>query len=301
MLAVLLSSVLTVAFNIRRVEPQTREVGVQVGDWAKYGVTQGYDTDDPLPLSDFRLAFSNLKYSYLRSFRVEVLSVTGTNITFQVTSYCGNGTEMSNVDWMDVSSSVGPPLPFFTEAVLFVAADLTVGDQLVPNPMSRSVNATVTETCVGVEREVNRVISATAHSLMGPLPSKDMYIINSETCMFLDRATGVLVEANDTVQIDRVEVGPYLIGLPDFAVDAGYHCHTETWTQIVMTETNMWSPPVPSWLQWQLYVAVAVVIVSLGAVIYLLKKRKPRVTTPSPLESADKISSAAATRLEEIW
>lgn len=289
MLTVLLSTALTLTFKVQPIEAQTREVGIQVGNWAKYGVTQGYATDDPSPFEGFRLVYSCLRYSYLRYFRIEVLSVTGTNITFQVTSYCKNGTEMSNVDWMDVSKSVGPPLPFFTEAVLFVAADLTVGDQLVPNLMSPSVNATAMQTCVGVEREVNFVIDGTARSMIRASPPKEEYIVNSKTYMFLDRATGVLVESNTTALFHRIELGMGYHQLP-----GGYVYETESWIQIAMEETNIWSPPVPFWLQWQFYAAVAVVVVvSLGGVVYLLKKRKPRVITPPPIEGADKISSTS--------
>ena len=222
---------LTLAFNIQPAEAQTRKVGVKVGDWAKYEVTHNYTTND----SNYQPQFADIEY-----FKTEVLSVTGMNITFQTTTYFKNGTEMSKVMSMDISGgSIGGPPPWILfQAFLFVAANLTVGDTLRPDPSSYVINATLMRTYAGAQREVNFVCHRSTFSIIRLTPPpREEFISDSTTYMFWDKATGVLVETNQTKKITCIE-----LDLNNHPLPGGYVYMTKIFTQMTMKETNIWSP-----------------------------------------------------------
>jgi len=200
--------------------PAERKVGVKVGDWAKYEVTHNYTTNDP----NYQPQFADIEY-----FKTEVLSVTGMNITFQTTTYFKNGTEMSKVMWIDIDSgSIGGPPPWiFVQAFFFIAANLTAGDTLRPDPSSY---------VAGAEREVNFVCRRSTFSIIRLTPPREKFIFDSTTYMFWDRATGALVEANQTRTTTCIE-----LDLNNHPLPGGYVYVTNIFTQMTMKETNIWS------------------------------------------------------------
>jgi len=227
MLTLLLTGILTLAFNIQLAEAQTRKVGVKVGDWAKYEVAYNYTTNDPTS------PFYHPEFAYIEHFKTEVLSVSGTNITFRATTYFENGTEVSKVMWIDISINVIPIPSFFWGAILFTAANLTAGDTLTPNPSSDVVNATLMRTYAGAEREVNFVYRRRTSSIIRATPPKEQSVDDSTTYMFWDRATGVLVEANDTTIYYRIE-----LDLNNRPLPGGYVYVTKIFIQMTMKETK---------------------------------------------------------------
>jgi len=192
-----------------------RNVGVKVGDWAKYDVIFHYSTDDPNPpISPPPTEVVDIEYLLLT-----IVSVTGMNVTFEATIHLRNGTEVSSVSWLDVSSgqtyygltmSTGP----------LIAANLTAGDKVYLNPYSPTINSTVMCVYAGLEREVNCLI------LMVNATGPYGYWMVGEYEICWDRASGILDELRMNVEyIDIAE---------------GYR--TQMLYRVVITETNIWSP-----------------------------------------------------------
>jgi len=220
MLTLLLTSILTLAYNIRLVNAELRIVGVKVGDWSKYEAAYNYTTNEPTSPPFYYPWFAYIEY-----FKTEVLSVTGTNITFQTTTYYKDGAEVPQVMWLDISGNLIAPPPFFIHAILFIAANLIVGDTLTPNPSSYVINATLMRTYAGAQREVNFVCHR-SHLSFIRLNPREEFLIDTTMYMFWDRATGVLVEANETTSVTNISEG----------------YETKIFTQMKMKETNIWSP-----------------------------------------------------------
>ena len=224
MLVLLLVGTVPLTFNIepvkgkpaeimvsdKRLEIQTapeRVPGVHVGDWAKYDLAVNYSTNDPHPpVSPPPPGIREIEY-----YKVEVLSLTGTNITFQTIIHFKNGTETTMVTWTDISgaSPMGPPF--------FIAANLSAGDPVYLNRPSPTINATLMRSYAGVQREVNYIHM---ESDISPAP----YRAHSLAEIYWDRATGILDELIKTMQYQKI---------PE-------HYLTHVFVRLLMKETNIW-------------------------------------------------------------
>jgi len=125
MLTLLLTSMLTLAFNIYlvRAELTDRKVGVSVGYWIQYGISVMWESNDPnattpqYVLDSQQLVFSSNV----------VQSVSGTNVTFSRIMLFKNGTEKSETRWIDVDSGhagTGSASGYLS----FIAANLSAGE-----------------------------------------------------------------------------------------------------------------------------------------------------------------------------
>ena len=193
-----------------------RNVGVKVGDWAKYDVTLNYSTNDPSPpISPPPTEVVDIEY-----FLLTVVSVTGTNVTFETTIHLRNGTEVSSVSWLDVSSGqtyYGMTMPTGP----LIAANLTAGDKVYLNPYSPTINSTFMGVYAELEREVNCLMQMVNTS--GPRG----YWMVGEMKICWDRASGILDE--QSMDMWYIEIAE------------GYRTHMLL--RMVITETNIWTRP----------------------------------------------------------
>ena len=178
-----------------------RSAGVKAGDWARYSIEANYSTNDP---SQPIVPAPGL--TEWESLRLTVLSVAGTNVTYEQTIRFENSTEESSVWWIDVNS--GQIRYGLTSTGIFIAANLTAGDQVYSNPMAPTINYTVTRFYAGMQREVNYV-GAT--------------IYYGEIEYLWDRTSGILVELKAE---EEYTMGEY---------------RTYFFLHLIMSETNVWS------------------------------------------------------------
>jgi hypothetical protein len=192
----------------------TRVPGVAEGDWAIYDVTFDFTTNDPNPpiLSPF---FGEIEYV-----RVDVLSVVGTNVTYQSIMHFENGTELSAVSWLNVSS--GETEYGFTGIGVFIAANLTAGDELYLNPFwSMTINDTTVGTYAGDQREANWF--CLTQNFTYPYSQQTQSISYS---ILWDKLSGIFVLMNESVSI----------------IDAAKGYITNMTVSFIITETNIWKP-----------------------------------------------------------
>jgi hypothetical protein len=202
-------------FNVLATPP-SRSVGVKVGDWAKYNLTFDFSTNDPQPpITPFPV--DNFEHEYVL---LKVVSVTGTNVTYETTIRYRNGTEISSVSWLDVSSGQ----TYFGSSMsmgILIGANLTASEKVYLNPYALTINSTVTGIYAGLEREVNCLILSTNAS--GP-PG---YWIVGKTGIFWDKVSGILCEQSMEAWYTKIE--------------EGYKTHMLL--RIVIMETNIWTCP----------------------------------------------------------
>ncbi|MDH5448323.1 MAG: hypothetical protein OEY24_08040 [Candidatus Bathyarchaeota archaeon] len=209
-LTLILIAGLALAFDVQEVLAEQREVGVEVGDWATYDVTVNYTTNDPDP----PIPPPPLGAREIESYKAEVESVSGTNITFQVIIRFNNGTETSWRMVTDVASTLGHSFP-----TLFIAANLSAGDTIYKEPHSPVINATLTRRYAEAERKVN--YWGQESNWTSPYRSIQQVI---EMHLYWDRATGICDEWIDEREITKLEQG--------FV--------TYMFTGVVIKETNVW-------------------------------------------------------------
>lgn len=148
-LMLLLIGRLTLAFNIQTVgaEPVERKVGVNVGDWARYGdIAVSFVSNDPsTPVWIQPYAFD------IEWLTAIVQTIIGTEITFQAVIYYKNGTEQTQTLSIDVDTGYGVGVFYF------ISADLDAGERIYGAPHHPIINETVSRLYAGVAREVNHV------------------------------------------------------------------------------------------------------------------------------------------------
>jgi hypothetical protein len=191
-----------------------RVPGVKAGDWVKYAVFVNYTTDNPNS-SVQPSQFEDLEY-----YKVIIMSVVNTNVTYDTILHSRNGTEMSMLSWIDVSSgemNYGAVAEFGP----LIAANLTAGDKVYLNQFAPTLNTTESGIYAGSEREVNCLyISQNLTYPSSPLQEYFEY----DLCW--DRASGIFVAINETA----------------IMTDLGRGYTTFITLKLVITETNLWSP-----------------------------------------------------------
>jgi hypothetical protein len=188
--------------------------GVKAGDWVKYAISVNYTTDDPNPPVNIP-EIEDLEY-----YKVIILSVVGTNVTYDTIMHFRNGTEMSMPSWIDVSSgemNYGAVAEFGP----VIAANLTAGDKVYLNQFAPTLNTTEMGTYAGSEREVNYLYIS--QNLTYPGSPQQQYF---EYDLCWDRTSGIFVAINETA----------------FMTDSDKGYTTSITLKLFITETNIWSP-----------------------------------------------------------
>jgi hypothetical protein len=220
-------------------------VGVEAGDWVKYGqitVTWTGNVTEPSYVTETK------KIDWTR---MDVLSVVGTTASLNQTVHFNNDTQTFQSLVIDIQSSNSAGNSYL------IASNLTAGDPLTPQTPGTTINQTVTGLYAGANRKVNMI------NYKGNLTSAQVnYPFEYKT--YWDQSTGVMVELyiNGT---DMTHSGAY----EEISFKA--------------VETNLWSASAPDIIQNNLiYIiaGIAVVIIIVAATI-ILRRRKP----PSPQQT----------------
>jgi len=188
--------------------------GVKAGDWAKYAASINYTTNDPNP----PLTLSQIED--LEYYKTNILSVIGTNVTYETVMHFRNGTEMTMPDSIDVSSGEMD----YGASFLFgpvIAANLTAGDKVYLNQFAPPLNTTEMGTYAGSQREVNCLYIS--QNWTYPYSGQQQYF---EYDLCWDRASGVFVAINETL----------------IFTDSSKGYITFITINFIITETNIWNP-----------------------------------------------------------
>jgi hypothetical protein len=110
--------------------------------------------------------------------RIDVENVSGTTITFNLTTQFNNGTQTPQTLTVNVATNS-------MNGFFFIASNLKSGDRLTNGTISSIINQTTTGTYAGATRNVN-VVNITTTSL-------GYLTITSRICW--DQTTGIMVEA----------------------------------------------------------------------------------------------------------
>lgn len=214
-------------------------VGVKVGDWVKYEVSASGNVSEGF--GDF---------DQTEWMKGEVLSVSGTNVTMQITAHYKNGSA-DKVDKLigDIAGSSG------NLSFILVPAGLKAGDAIPmsmfgSNPTNLVINDTVSRTYAGASRSVNH---------FGMSASGSGYSV--EVAAYWDQATGVLMELSMSTVTPEENMQ----------------------VSIKATETNMWSSGLFGTLSNPILIIsiASVIIVAIAAVIILMTRRPKPIPAPA--------------------
>jgi parallel beta-helix repeat protein len=193
-----------------------RKVGVNIGDWVKYGdFVVEWSSDDPSanPPSDYEF-WRSIEWT-----KTTVEAISGTTITFEFLIHLRDGTEQSSIGDIDVDTGVG--FPFY-----FISADLAAGYTTYaggigygPGP---KINETVLVEYLGTLRETNHLnLSRFYEDYFGWKNYRESYNF------YWDRATGVQTE---------------------YSYQRSFETGTEAYltaelTSFIIVDTNLWGTP----------------------------------------------------------
>jgi len=190
-------------------------VGVEVGDWAGYGdISFEYAsnvTGQEDPPEGMNMSWTD----------VEVLDVSGTNVTCRSTTIYTNGTEQIDIMWGDVATGEG------NIGIGVIPSNLGPGDEIPANltwfseePMRLTINGTVTRSYAGANREVNYV------NITSPVVHENFTLGTQKLFFCWDKETGVICEESFSYVIS------YTI------ITTNYYMNMSMLWR--MTATNMW-------------------------------------------------------------
>jgi hypothetical protein len=220
--------------------------GVKAGDWVKYGqITFAWTGNGTEPSY-----FTEIKK--LDWMRIDVISVTGTTASLNMTGHFNNGTQTFQSFDSDVQNSE-------LAGMYLVASNLTAGDPLSRQTPGTTINQTVTRLYAGANRNVN-VIEVRSNLTVASVNYPSEY----KVCW--DQSTGIMVETYSN-QTDPTNPGAY------------------EETSLKATETNLWSANALDLIQNNLlYVlaGIAVIIVIVAATIVLRRRKLPSSQPPLP-------------------
>ena len=203
----------SIMFNVLKMTP--RSVGVKEGDWAKYNVVFNYSTNDPEPPVPPPNSIVDIDYLLIK-----IVSVVGTNVTYESIIHYKNGTEQKSVSWLDVSTGLSYP-GFSIPYGPIVAANLSAGDKVYLNAYAPTINSTLIAFYAGMKREVNCFLQEVNMTIP---PNHRTF---GELAICWDRLSGILCEQKVEYHYINIENG----------------YETRMLLQAVITETNIWKKP----------------------------------------------------------
>jgi len=216
---------------------QERIVGVNVGDWFRYGdITVNWSSNDP----NATLPPNSEKLNETEWMLLSVENVSGTTITFQSTWHFKNGTEKIesgyiNIDTGDTENMGGAA----------ISANLEANDTLYTAYASK-INETVVRTYPDSVRETNHLNVTLEESLM------QYYHYRSDN-LYWDKQTGILVEQY-VEEIEQTE--EYL---------------TTYSASVRITESSVWVIP-----EFPIRTSMLLILIVLTVAIVLYKRRLPK-------------------------
>ena len=208
-----------------------RTVGVSSGDSFRYSESVSWSSNDPNAKPDPTLIDEN----NTQWIQIYVTSVSGTNITFQMTGHYKNGTEVGFGGWEDIRTGNG-----VNSSAFFISANLDIGESVFDG-VSSIINETVSRTYIGGGARDTNHFNASS--------SSENQTLNMN--YYWDKLTGALVE----LQFETVnQTGTY------------------TTTSLVDSQiiyTDLWT--VPEFPNWTL---TLIMLASLTPIILALSKRR---------------------------
>ena len=231
----------TLLVSIMPVSADNVAVGVQAGDWAKYGeISVTWWSSEAKPTPQLLVDWNNTEWV-----KIEVQSVSGTNITAVQTNHFKNGTENTETHTWNMTDRTRFLHSLWYAPDLFVIeANLSNGDLIKIE--SLTLTDTVSLKYAGRTREVNQMNTTFAQG------HEIIVTVNA----YWDKTTGILCELNET----------RLGALP------GRFSRTSMTTKIIAT--NLWAPT-PFWTEPLFWVITAVIIAAVaGPAIWVWRRRK---------------------------
>jgi len=215
---------------------QSRIVGVNVGDWFKYGEVSGsWSSDDPNAI------FPSLEFNYTDWMLISVEDISGTNITFQSTWHFTNGTEKIETGHIDIDTGEG------NMTLSAISANLSPNDPIYSSPgySTQKINGTIIRTYPDGVRDTNYMNITTEINQTG------LYQYISMT-WYWDKSSGMFVEMAQDVE-SQIEN------------------YTTSWSLLLrITESNVWViPEFPSVIILPIFVTATLIV----AIIY--RKKHP--------------------------
>ncbi len=187
--------------SIQNARAEDLAAGVKPGDWIKYRAVVNFMVSHPdQPPSESSVAGYVL---------VEVLSLIDYFVTSRFTLRLENGTVTSDVRNVSYRAIISPGY--------FIAANQSEGDLLDFGTLHLKINATLSQNCLGVEREVN-LVELLSNSTAGLGAWVETSLIYQ-----WDRASGVLIERSESHKSTSCE---------------GQFVHI--YEQIKIIDTNVW-------------------------------------------------------------
>lgn len=179
--SILLAATAPPLLSITKGASQLRKVGVNEGDWAKYGnITVTWSSNDPKAEPEPSLILANQTVW----FKHTVTKVEGSGITFRNETYFKSNETETNEAWVDIEQGFG------NGVLMFISSGLQNGSLLyVSSNPPLFINETLSRTYLGVKREVNHLNLTFNDNQTNP-PSFIQLSFN----YYWDRKTGILTE-----------------------------------------------------------------------------------------------------------
>lgn len=169
------------------VESVERVVGVEVGDWIKYGNFQvHWSSDDPIALEPTSDLIEHNNTDWVIN---TVKSISETRITFQTLTHFKNNTETTSVSHVDINTGEG------NGSFTFISANLIL-DESVYNSTEYAntwINETIQLVYMNTLRVTNHMVAGTTE-FWPDETSGTITTIAYEIEYFWDRTTGTLLE-----------------------------------------------------------------------------------------------------------
>ena len=236
-----LTSLLVVASVIANPE---RTVGVNVGDWFKYGdITVTWSSNDPNASKD-PYGMGSEMYNQTEWVSTEITGVSGTNVTIQSIQHFKNGTEEISAGWIDVDTGDG-----VNATTMIIGTNLNQGEPLYTAGYYSTwfINETITREYPGPDssRETNHINITYAYNHTIPPDTNVDYFYSMN--FYWDKSTGIMVE--DSFQVIN-QTGEYLTA----------------WSMTFkITESSVWVvPEFPNLVVWLAVIGIATAVLIFG-------------------------------------
>jgi len=211
-------SLIVLMFSSMNVSASTYTVGVNAGDWAGFGDISfeyasnmtGYE-EPPPEMNEMNVSWADM----------EILDVSGSNITGRSTTIYANGTERADVMSGNIATGEG------NLSIGLIPSNLGAGEEIPANltyyteePLKLFINGTVTRIYAGANREVNYV------NITYPIIYGNITYGAWNMSLYWDKKTGITCE----------EVVSYRMSYTDN--ETYYYMNMSILWR--MTATNMW-------------------------------------------------------------